>query len=108
MTQKKSSYVILAIIATTSLMLFSHNVASYAQTSSDNSAKSSIDAGISAIKSGDNEGAKKNLYEAEVALEGNPNSVGAEKHVEAALKALKDGDTKGVVFHAEEAKKGLP
>jgi hypothetical protein len=75
---------------------------------SGNSAKSSIDAGITTIKNGENGGAKKNLYQAEVGLEGNPNGVGAEKHVEAALKALKDGDTKGATFHAEEAKKGLP
>ena len=133
MTLNKPNYVILAIIATTSLILFSYNVASYAQTNatgnstsasmasnvttsaavaqsslSGNTAKTSINAGISAINSGDNEGAKKNLYQAEVALEDNPNSVGAEKHVEAALKAIKDGDTKGAIFHAEEAKKGLP
>ena len=136
MTLNKPNYTILAIIAATSLVLFSYNVASsYAQTNAtDNSTSSasmasnvttsaaaaaaqspspgnpavtSIDAGISALKSGDNEGAKSNLYKAEVALEGNPNSAGAEKHVEAALKALKDGDTKGATFHAEEAKKGL-
>jgi hypothetical protein len=139
MTLNKPNYIILAIIAATSLVLFSYNVAasSYAQTnatdnstssasmasnvttsaaaaaaaaqspSSGNPAVTSIDAGISAIKSGDNDGAKSNLYKAEVALEGNPNSAGAEKHVEAALKALKDGDTKGATFHAEEAKKGL-
>jgi hypothetical protein len=138
MTLNKPNYIILAIIAATSLVLFSYNVAasSYAQTNAtDNSTSSasmasnvttsaaaaaaaqspspgnpavtSIDAGISAIKSGDNDGAKSNLYKAEVALEGNPNSAGAEKHVEAALKALKDGDTKGATFHAEEAKKGL-
>jgi hypothetical protein len=60
------------------------------------------------MKSGDNEGAKKNLYSAEAALEDNPNSAGAEKHVEASLMALKDGNIKGATFHAEEAKKGLP
>ena len=130
MTLNKSNYTIFAIVATTSLILFSYNVASYAQTnatdnstsasmasnvttsaaqssSSSNPAVTHIDAGISAIKSGDSEGAKKNLYQAEVALEDNPNAAGAEKHVEAALKALKDGDTKGALFHAEEAKKGL-
>ena len=139
MTLNKPNYTILAVIAATSLVLFSYNVAasSYAQTNAtDNSTSSasmasnvttsaaaaaakspspgnpavtSIDAGISALKSGDNDGAKSNLAQkAEVALEGNPNSAGAEKHVEAALKALKDGDTKGATFHAEEAKKGLP
>ena len=136
MKPNNSNYKILAIVAATaSLVLFSHGAAaSYAQTNatdnstsaapmapnatapsasasqsspSGNPALTSIDAGISAIKSGDSEGAKKNLYKAEVALEGNPNAAGAEKHVEAALKALKDGDTKGATFHAEEAKKGL-
>ena len=135
MTLNKPNYAILAIIAATSLVLFSYNVALLLRTdkrnrqfhffrihgiqcyhitsaaaqssSSGNPAVTSIDAGISALKSGDNEGAKKNLYKAEAALEGNPNGAGAEKHVEAALKALKDGDTKGATFHAEEAKKGL-
>ena len=137
MKPNNSNIIILAIVAATaSLVLFSHGAAaSYAQTNAaDNSASAapmapnatassasapqspspsgnpalaSIDAGISAIKSGDSEGAKKNLYKAEVALENNPNASGAEKHVEAALKALKDGDTKGATFHAEEAKKGL-
>ena len=134
MTPDNSNCIILAIVAATaSLVLFSHGAASYAQTNatdnstsapmapnatassasapqsspSGNPALTSIDAGISAIKSGDSEGAKKNLYKAEVALENNPNAAGAEKHVEAALKALKDGDTKGATFHAEEAKKGL-
>jgi hypothetical protein len=135
MKPDNSNIIILAIVAATaSLVLFSHGAAaSYAQTNatdnstsapmapnatassasasqsspSGNPALTSIDAGISAIKSGDSEGAKKNLYKAEVALENNPNAAGAEKHVEAALKALKDGDTKGATFHAEEAKKGL-
>ena len=135
MTLNKPDYTIIAIIAATSLVLFSYNVASsYGQTnatdnstssasmasnvttppssssqssSSGNPAIKSIDAGISALKSGDNEGAKKNLYKAEAALEGNPNSEGAEEHIEAALNALKDGDTKGASFHAEEAKKGI-
>ncbi len=75
--------------------------------SSSNPAVTYIDAGISAIRSGDNDAGKKSLYEAEVALEDKPESVDAEKHVEAALKALKDGDTNGVIFHAEEAKKTL-
>lgn len=67
----------------------------------------SIDTGISMIKSGDNDGAKKSLYQAESSLEGKPNQGGAEKHIEASLQALKDGDTNGALTHAEEAKKGL-
>jgi hypothetical protein len=68
---------------------------SAAQSSSSGiTAVNNIDAGISAINSGDNEGAKKNLYKAEVALEGKPDVAGAEKHVEAALKALKDDKQK--------------
>ncbi len=132
MNLNKSIYVIFAIVTSLSLTLYSNDgVASYAQTnttsnsnassmasnatttagnqssSSSNPAVTLIDAGISAIKGGDNDAAKKNLYEAEVALEDKPESVDAEKHVEAALKALKDGDTNGVIFHAEEAKKTL-
>jgi hypothetical protein len=133
MTLNKPNYTIIAIIAATSLVLFSYSVvSSYGQTNAtDNSTSSasmasnvttssstqssssgnptikSIDAGISALKSGDNEGAKSNLYKAEASLEGNPNSEGAEEHIEAALQALKDGDTKGATFHAVEAKKGL-
>jgi len=59
------------------------------------------------IKSGDNDGAKKSLLQAESALEGKSNLSGAEKHIEASLKALKEGDTNGALMHAEEAKKGL-
>jgi hypothetical protein len=59
------------------------------------------------IKSGDNEGAKKSLLQAESGLEDKPNVSGAEKHIEASLKALKDNDTNGALTHAEEAKKGL-
>ena len=67
----------------------------------------SIDSGISMIKSGDNDGAKKSLLQAESGLEDKPNLSGAEKHIEASLKALKEGDTNGALTHAEEAKKGL-
>lgn len=67
----------------------------------------SIDSGISMIKSGDNDGAKKSLLQAESGLEDKPNLTGAEKHIEASLKALKEGDTNGALTHAEEAKKGL-
>ncbi|WP_458718915.1 hypothetical protein [Candidatus Nitrosocosmicus sp. R] len=67
----------------------------------------SIDTGILMIKTGDNDGAKKSLYQSEASLEDQPNQSGAEKHIEASLKALKDGDTNGALTHAEEAKKGL-
>ena len=67
----------------------------------------SIDSGISMIKGGDNDGAKKALYQAEASLEDQPNQSGAEKHIEASLMALKDGDTSGALTHAAEAKKGL-
>ena len=59
------------------------------------------------IKSGDNEGAKKSLLQAESGLEDKPNLSGAEKHIEASLQALKDNDKNGALMHAEEAKKGL-
>ena len=67
----------------------------------------SIDSGISMIKSGDNEDAKKSLLQAEAGLEDKPNLSGAEKHIEASLQALKDNDKNGALTHAEEAKKGL-
>jgi hypothetical protein len=66
-----------------------------------------IDAAISAIKSGDSDGARKQLLEAEKLLEGVESAIDAEKRVEAAIKALKDGDSNGSINHAEEAKKLL-
>ena len=81
--------------------------ATTAASSSDNPIVTNIDAAISAIKSGDSDGGKKHLYQAESSLEGNSNSAGAEKHIEASLQALKDGDTKGSIMHAEQAKKSL-
>ena len=59
------------------------------------------------IKSGDNDGAKKSLLQAESGLEGKPNRGGAEKHIEASLQAIKNDDKNGALMHAEEAKKGL-
>lgn len=137
MTKKsqKSTSLILCITATIAILLISNSINSYAQTNSTNtpnnpslsnatsnattttnmqtttqsgnSSVASIDAAVSAIKSGDVDGGKKSLYQAESALEGNPNAAGAEKHVEASLKALKEGDTNGAINHAELAKKGL-
>ena len=105
------------------LLLISNSVISFGQTNALTNATSRIkqipllapnneiikliDSGILMIKSGDNDGAKKSLYQAEASLEDKPNLSGAEKHIEASLKALKDGDTNGALTHAEEAKKGL-
>lgn len=75
--------------------------------SNNNPIAQSIDAGITAIKNGNNDEAKKQLYQAEMALEDKPNVANAEKHIEAALQALKDGDTSGAISHAEQAKGGL-
>jgi hypothetical protein len=107
------------LIATIAIFLLSSTVSSsYAQSNSTNSSSNtgsasgnlsvkSIDQAISAVKSGDSNGGRKNLLKAEAALEGNPNAASAEKHVEASLQALKNGDTKGAISHAESAKKGL-
>jgi hypothetical protein len=98
------------ITATIIILGISNSIASYAQTNSNNNSTGvvkAIDAGISAIKSGDNNGGKKNLLQAESALEGNPKLAGAEKHIEASIQALKDGDTNGAISHAQEAKNGL-
>ncbi|HKG72567.1 MAG TPA: hypothetical protein VKA87_11735 [Nitrososphaeraceae archaeon] len=66
-----------------------------------------IDSAISAIKSGDNDKGRKQLFEAEKLLEGVESAVDAEKRIEAALKILKDGDSNGSISQAEEAKKSL-
>ena len=66
-----------------------------------------IDSGIASINNGDNDGAKKSFYQAELALEDKPDLSSVEKQIEASLKALKDSDTKASIMHAEEAKKNL-
>ncbi len=109
-----------SILAIVPLLLISNSVTSYGQTNTTNATNQTstsagpnsdliklIDSGILMIKSGDNEGAKKSLLQAESGLEDKPNVSGAEKHIEASLKALKDNDTNGALTHAEEAKKGL-
>ena len=109
-----------SILAIVPLLLISNSVISYGQTNTTNATNQTstpggpnsdliklIDSGILMIKSGDNEGAKKSLLQAESGLEDKPNVSGAEKHIEASLKALKDNDTNGALTHAEEAKKGL-
>ncbi|WP_458747035.1 hypothetical protein [Candidatus Nitrosocosmicus sp. T] len=117
---------LLTIALTVSILLVSSSISTYAQTNttdsientttssvpqtstlSDSPVVKAIDAGIAAINSGDDSEAKKQLYQAELALEDNPGAVNSEKHIEASLKALKEGDTTGAVTHAEEAKKGL-
>jgi hypothetical protein len=99
------------IVAAAAIIILgaSNSHVSFAQTNSNNLAgvMKSIDAGISAIKGGDSNGAKKSLLQAESALEGNPKLSTAEKHVESSLQALKDGDTNGAINHAQEAKSGL-
>jgi hypothetical protein len=108
---ERSITIAVYIIAAAILVLgLSHIGTSYAQTNSNNNlagVMKNIDAGVSAIKSGDSNGAKKSLLQAESALEGNPKLSTAEKHVESSLQALKDGDTNGAINHAQEAKGGL-
>jgi hypothetical protein len=109
---------VLAIVPV--LLLISSSVTSYGQTNTTTAANQTstnngpnsetiklIDSGIVLIKSGDNEGAKKSLLQAEAGLEDKPNLSGAEKHIEASLQALKDNDKNGALTHAEEAKKSL-
>ncbi len=132
-SQNYGKVILFSLLSIVPLLLISNSVLSFGQTNATNSTAAitssnqtnttattttttdnpnsetikSIDTGISMIKSGDNDGAKKSLYQAESSLEGKPNQGGAEKHIEASLQALKDGDTNGALTHAEEAKKGL-
>jgi len=112
--------VLFSVLAIVPLLLISSSVTSYGQTNTTTAANQTstnngpnsetiklIDSGIVLIKSGDNEGAKKSLLQAEAGLEDKPNLSGAEKHIEASLQALKDNDKNGAVTHAEEAKKSL-
>ena len=115
-----------SILAIVPLLLISNSVLSFGQTNATNSTITSsnqtntaatdnpnneiiksIDSSILMIKSGDNDGAKKSLLQAESGLEDKPNLSGAEKHIEASLQALKDNDKNGALTHAEEAKKSL-
>jgi hypothetical protein len=120
-SQNLRKVVLFSILAIVPLLLISNSVISYGQTNTTNTTANQtstvngpnseivklIDSGISMIKSGDNEGAKKSLLQAESGLEDKPNLSGAEKHIEASLQALKDDDKNGALLHAEEAKKGL-
>ena len=118
-SQNHRKIALLSILAIVPILLISNSATSFGQTNSTASNQTStangansetiklIDLSISMIKSGDNDGAKKSLLQAESAIEGKSNLSGAEKHIEASLKALKEGDTNGALMHAEEAKKGL-
>ncbi len=126
-SQSYGKVILFSLLSIVPLLLISNSVLSFGQSNATNSIAitssnqtnttsadnpnneiiKSIDTGILMIKSGDNDGAKKSLYQAEASLEDQPNQSGAEKHIEASLKALKDGDTSGALTHAEEAKKGL-
>ena len=130
-SQNYRRVVLFSSLAIVPLLLISNSVTSYGQTnttttntnattgasattnqtSTNNGPNSKtiklIDSGIVLIKSGDNEGAKKSLLQAEAGLEDKPNLSAAEKHIEASLQALKDNDKNGALTHAEEAKKGL-
>jgi hypothetical protein len=119
-SQNYKRVVLFSVLAIVPLLMISSSFTSYGQTntttavnqtSTNNGPNSEtiklIDSGIVLIKSGDNEGAKKSLLQAESSLEDKPNLSGAEKHIEASLQALKDNDKNGALTHAEEAKKSL-
>jgi hypothetical protein len=118
-SQNHRKIALLSVLAIIPILLISNSATSFGQTNSTASNQTSttngansetiklIDSSVSMIKSGDNDGAKKLLLQAESAIEGKSNLSGAEKHIEASLKALKEGDTNGALMHAEEAKKGL-
>ena len=122
MSQNYGKAVLFSVLAILPLLLISNSVTSYRQTNTTNATNQTnatsasgqnseliklIDSGIAMINSGDNEGAKKSLLQAESGLEDKPSLSGAEKHIEASLQALKDNDKNGALMHAEEAKKGL-
>jgi hypothetical protein len=124
-SQNYGRVILFSLLSIVPLLLISNSILSFGQTNATNSTTiasnqtnttadnpnndiiKSIESGISMIKSGDNDGAKKSLYQAEASLEDQPNQGGAEKQIEASLKALKDGDTNGALTHAEEAKNSL-
>jgi hypothetical protein len=119
-SQNNRNVVLFSILAFVPLLLISNSVTSFGQTNTTTATNQTstangpnselvklIDSGISMINSGDNDGAKKSLLQAEAGLEDKPNLTGAEKHIEASLQALKDNDKNGALTHAEEAKKSL-
>lgn len=123
MSQKHKKTINLFSLSILPLLLISGSVVAFGQTNISNSTQTSnqtgassdsnndiiqsIDSGIASINNGDNDGAKKSFYQAELALEDKPDLSSVEKQIEASLKALKDGDTNAAITHAEEAKKSL-
>ena len=123
MSQKYKKTINLFSLAILPLLLISGSVVAFGQTNISNTTQTSnqtgassdsnndiiqsIDSGIASINNGDNDGAKKSFYQAELALEDKPDLSSVEKQIEASLKALKDGDTNAAITHAEEAKKSL-
>lgn len=123
MSQKHKKTINLFSLAILPLLLISGSVVAFGQTNISNTTQTSnqtgassdsnndiiqsIDSGIASINNGDNDGAKKSFYQAELALEDKPDLSSVEKQIEASLKALKDGDTNAAITHAEEAKKSL-
>lgn len=123
MSQKYKKTINLFSLAILPLLLISGSVVAFGQTNISNTTQTSnqtgasgdsnndiiqsIDSGIASINNGDNDGAKKSFYQAELALEDKPDLSSVEKQIEASLKALKDSDTKASIMHAEEAKKNL-
>ncbi len=123
MSQKHKKTINLFSLSILPLLLISGSVVAFGQTNISNTTQTSnqtgasrdsnndiiqsIDSGIASINNGDNDGAKKSFYQAELALEGKPDLSSVEKQIEASLKALKDGDTNAAITHAEEAKKSL-
>jgi uncharacterized membrane-anchored protein len=123
MSQKHKKTINLFSLSILPLLLISGSVVAFGQTNISNTTQTSnqtgassdsnndiiqsIDSGIASINNGDNDGAKKSFYQAELALEDKPDLSSVEKQIEASLKALKDGDTNAAITHAEEAKKSL-
>jgi len=123
MSQKHKKTINLFSLAILPLLLISGSVVAFGQTNISNTTQTSnqtgassdsnndiiqsIDSGIASINNGDNDGAKKSFYQAELALEDKPDLSSVEKQIEASLKALKNGDTNAAITHAEEAKKSL-
>ncbi len=65
----------------------------------------SIDKAITAIKNGNNDEAKKFLFQTVSSLEGKKDLINSEKRIEASLREIKDGDYNSAIMHAEEAKR---
>ena len=95
------------IVLSSATLQSNDNTNTTAANSSNEQVIKQIEVAIMTIKSGDNDGGRKQLLEIEKSLEGVKSAVDAEKRIEAALKILKDGDSNGSISQAEEAKKLL-